>query len=430
MKILLLSSSNPYKTAGVAALDIYKGFSKIESNEVKMLVKAWDNYQDKNIIPINTYSQELLHLPIRILNKLEEIFLKGKFKKKTNIDYGMEYDKKTTYYSTKKILKRINFKPDVIFVLFMYKFISYKNLYELQQTTGAKIYILLMDMVPFTGGCHYAWTCEEYTKQCGKCPAIYSNNPFDISYKKLHFKNQYIQKTDTRIIIGSDWLIEQAKKSSLFKNKPISKVYLSVDENKFFPIVNNFKLREKYGINENTFVIGFGAIGITHKRKGVQYILDAINLINTDNTDKKLLFLYAGDKTLPQEYKYPLKYIGRLQRNELPDFYRTCDLFLNASLQDVGPYMLIESLMCGTPVVSFDTGIAKEFIKNNITGILTNELSAPALADGINIMLEKTQHERNIIKQNCFEITRKIVSKEKQINEYYKLFKEDKILCQ
>jgi hypothetical protein len=45
-------------------------------------------------------------------------------------------------------------------------------------------------------------------------------------------------------------------------------------------------------------------------------------------------------------------------------------------------------------------------------------------------MLEKTQHERNIIKQNCFEITRKIVSKEKQINEYYKLFKEDKILCQ
>jgi glycosyltransferase involved in cell wall biosynthesis len=161
---------------------------------------------------------------------------------------------------------------------------------------------------------------------------------------------------------------------------------MSVDENQFHPIQGNAHLKEKFNISPDIFVIGFGANGLSHKRKGIQYILDSIDLIKTD---KNLLFVYAGDQVIPKTFNHPTKYLGQLTRNELPDFYRLCDLFVSASLQDVGPYMIVEALMCGVPVVSFNTGIASDYVQSDVNGVLVNDFSADALVVGINRILEK-----------------------------------------
>ena len=131
MKILILSNSHPYQTVGIVAKDLMDELKEINGNEVKMVVRVWDNYQDKNIIPIDGFFK---HNQKRIFRKgIKGLKRLGFFRKeiiKTNRDYRVQdYDQTRTYYPTWRILKKAGFTPDVILVLFMQHFLSYKNLY-------------------------------------------------------------------------------------------------------------------------------------------------------------------------------------------------------------------------------------------------------------------------------------------------------------
>jgi glycosyltransferase involved in cell wall biosynthesis len=427
MNILILSASHPFRTAGIVAYDIYKGFKAIKENNVRMVVKIWDTYDDVDILTVDNY---FTFYKSRIINKFtKKLNLNKLFNKvtiQTNPDYHVQdIDQTIEYYSTESILRRAKIKPDIIFVIFAQGFLNYKNIYELNKLTKAPIYWLLADMAPFTGCCHYAWECPGYKSECGNCPAIYSQNLLDISSKNLSFKNLFIKDIDLRIIVPSEWLFHRAKSSSLFREKKISKVLLSVNEDQFYPNLDKIGLKKKYNIDEDFFIIGFGANGLKEKRKGIRYILDAINILKTN---RKILFLYAGDQLIKEEYPYPVKYLGKLDRKDLSDFYNLCDIFLSASLQDVGPYMIVEALMCGTPVISFNTGIASDYVITNKTGVLIETFSVHAITDGINKMLKMNKNDFAHMKNICYKNTKMQVSLEKQIDNYYSLFKEDNLI--
>jgi len=158
------------------------------------------------------------------------------------------------------------------------------------------------------------------------------------------------------------------------------------------------------------------------KRKGINYILDAIDLLESE---KKILFVYAGNKKLDVVHKYPLQYIGALSREELPDFYRICDLFINASIQDVGPYMILEALLCGIPVISFDTGLASDYVITDQTGILLEEQTSEAIAEGISSMLQKSESEIEMIKKKCVSLNLSKLTYQTQIKKLNKLLIKD-----
>ena len=50
-------------------------------------------------------------------------------------------------------------------------------------------------------------------------------------------------------------------------------------------------------------------------------------------------------------------------------------MFLNPSTDDAGPSMVNQSIMCGTPVVSFNLGTAVDVIENGISGFKTDDIS-------------------------------------------------------
>jgi len=176
MNILIISMVNPFKTSGVVAYNLYKGL-KNEGSNTKLLIKPYGKYNSKDIISMETSTDVFMeywkHKLKRILNRL------GIINKKITInpDYQIqEFDQTVQYYSTKKLLKKIKFKPDAIIYLFQQKFLNAKNLYELNKLTGAKIFWYLMDTAPLTGACNYSWDCKGYMSGCGKCPALYSAN--------------------------------------------------------------------------------------------------------------------------------------------------------------------------------------------------------------------------------------------------------------
>jgi glycosyltransferase involved in cell wall biosynthesis len=64
----------------------------------------------------------------------------------------------------------------------------------------------------------------------------------------------------------------------------------------------------------------------------------------------------------------------------LAEIYSAADLFIIPSIDDNLPNTVIESLMCGTPVVGFRTGGIPDVISDGENGYICQSISPQALA--------------------------------------------------
>ncbi len=214
----------------------------------------------------------------------------------------------------------------------------------------------------------------------------------------------------------------------LFRNKPIRKIYLSLDTHLFIPfgIEKKENIRREYKIDRNKTVILLMASYLNHERKGINLILEALSLMKKEFIDENKLHLLVVGRgfeeirdIIPVNFKY--NQIDFVERECLPDIYNLSDIFVSASLQEVGPYTLTEALLCSIPVVSLNHGYADEFIKNNETGILVEDDSPKSLAKAIIGLINIDGKKLFTMKKTCRERTKMIVSKEKQIKDYIEL---------
>ena len=426
MKFLILTTSHPYKAAGIVAIDLYKTL-KSYGHEIQIITKAFDRYNDENIVPINSiyyeYFFKLYRLPLRIYKALLRILFNYVPKEKTNSDYAMlSINLTIDHYSTKKIMQRMTFIPDAIIVLFMPDFLTFKNLYELNGNTKATILLYMMDMAPMTGGCHYAWDCIGYTKNCGKCPGMLSSDPNDQTHLNWKFKKEYIDKTNIIPIAGTEWQYKQLKESSLFKNKQKYKILLSISPDLFFP-TNKSKVREKFNLPHSKKIIFFGAVSIDEKRKGFKELIQALKIFNkiiTEAEKENIHLIIAGKKTdnFNDLLDIPVTYLGYLNQEELPAVYQAADLFIAPSIEDSGPMMINQSIMCGTPVVAFEMGVALDLVITRKTGYRAKLKDNTDLAEGIKYILELSKTEYDKMSENCRDLGLELLHPQKQVQEF------------
>ncbi len=74
---------------------------------------------------------------------------------------------------------------------------------------------------------------------------------------------------------------------------------------------------------------------------------------------------------------------GQVNYNQLPDYYRSADLYLSASHSDGSSVSLMEALACGRPVLVSDIPGNREWLENSPAGWLFKDGDENDLADGI-----------------------------------------------
>jgi len=380
MNILILSSNNPYITSGVVSYNLFLGLQS-KGHNTKMIVKEYANYKEKNIVSIQSWVD---FMSLKITKKLKRIL---GIKKNTHDflidDYAIhDYDETKQYFKTKAVLKHVDFKPDVILYLFPQHYLNVENLYEIQKATNAPIYWYLMDSAALTGGCHYFWDCRKYLTGCGSCPGMNSLDPNDQSAINFKFKQKFISKMDVRIITGTTNDYNKAKGSLLFKDKPIHKTFLPADE--IFKPVPKDSLRKKFDLPDDKIIFFIGTNILPEKRKGMDYLIEALEIIKEKNKGENIFLLIAGkrfeyiEKRLPFDYKYMGYFNNKYQ---LAEAYQLADFYICPSIEDGGPFMINQSITCGTPLVSFEVGVAPDLVIPNETGFIAelknvNELAA------------------------------------------------------
>jgi glycosyltransferase involved in cell wall biosynthesis len=428
MKILILTSPNPYKTAGVVALDLYNGLKENKGNEVKMVVRLWGQYPDKNIIPLvslfNHFFQWIVRKNIAVLRRLGITLHKLE---KRNLDYSFQdYDQTITCFSSLKILLKAGFTPDVIIILFMQDYLTFENLKELHEITGAPLYLYLMDMAPMTGGCHYAWDCKGYRQNCGNCPALYSKIEVDQSRKNWEFKRKNIINVNLTVIAGTEWQYRQLLQSSMFRENPKRKVLLGIDGNVFKP-ENQLQARNELNLPKDSRIVFFGAVNVVSRRKGFKELIDSLKILK--ERTKNLLNIHivvGGHPNVELEKQIPFEYtmLGRLNHKQLALAFQAADLFLCPSIEDSGPMMINQSVMCGTPVVAFEMGVALDLVHTGETGYLAKLKNSNDLAYGIEYVLTLEEPHYKKMRLKCRETGIKWCDSKDKLKEFTALFSQ------
>lgn len=306
-------------------------------------------------------------------------------KLQTHFDYYFFQNERDEYVSAKRILRSIPFKPDIIFLYWTSEFIAVKTIHKLYKYTGARIFWMMMDNAPITGGCHYPWDCKGYQTNCSNCPAIIEANNKSVAMDNLALKHKFLPSSLT-FIAFSEQDFRRARIASLCRDRKAIKIIGFADENKYKP-GNRGLAKIHFGIDPESKVLFFGASRIKEKRKGLDSLMKAFTLLKGYFIENQIALIYAGLEKIDID-DLPINCLGFLTEDELILAYQAAEVFVCPSIEDSGPMMINQSLMCGTPVVAFESGVAIDLVENGKNGYLARINDFNDLANGIKIILE------------------------------------------
>ncbi|MFD2148209.1 glycosyltransferase family 4 protein [Mucilaginibacter antarcticus] len=268
-------------------------------------------------------------------------------------------------------------------------FLSIRDLKELFNT-GKPIVWTLHDTWAFTGGCHYPGTCNHFMYECGNCYLLRDDGPKDISHSGwLRKAALYAGAANITFVTCSQWLAGVGEQSSLIGDKRIESIPNPIDIDVFSPR-DKIAARQKRGINADAKIILFGAANINDKRKGISYLVEALDVLKRyEDAGNIEMVIFGKNKhfdvtTLPFKV-YELNLLT--SADDLAEVYSLADVFVTSSIEDNLPNTVMEALSCGTPVVAFNTGGIPEMVDHLQNGYLAQFKHPADMAKGLYEML-------------------------------------------
>jgi glycosyltransferase involved in cell wall biosynthesis len=314
--------------------------------------------------------------------------------------------------------KIVELKPDVLVVHFISFFLSPENIQALHRATGAPVLWHLLDMGLLTGGCHYAWHCDGYLRECGRCPALRWGSANDLSARTWRSKQSTLARTRGLVVAGSSLLARQASASSLFGSHHIETLLLGVSPNTFKPR-DKVEIRSNIGVQVGDKIVLFGAQRFDQRRKGMHLLMQSLVLLAERwpaETPLPVLLSIgnATDFTSLCAKGFRMINLGFVDGQTLATAYAAADLFACPSIEDSGPMMINESMMSGTPVVAFRMGVAEDLIEDGITGVIAKNESVADFADGMRRVLLWDDMHMKAARHRCRDVALKKCSSELQ----------------
>lgn len=299
------------------------------------------------------------------------------------------------WFETYKLLKKIDeFKADIIHFHNLHdSYINLPMLFSYIKKHDIPVVWTLHDCWAFTGHCpHFTIAkCDKWKTGCHGCKQYkdYPASIFDNSELMWKLKKKWFTGVkNMTIVTPSEWLAGLAKESYL-KEYPIRVINNGIDLNVFKPTKSDF--REKYGISPSECIILGVSFGWNYK-KGLDCFVKLRNELN----EQYRIVLVGTDSSIDKKLPSGIVSIHRTQnQKELAEVYSAADVFFNPTREEVLGLVNLESLACGTPVVTFNTGGSPECI-DEYSGIIVEE------GDDIKTIFEKKTYA-NIMEENCIK---------------------------
>jgi glycosyltransferase involved in cell wall biosynthesis len=228
------------------------------------------------------------------------------------------------------------------------------------------------DMWSFTGHCYHSLDCERWKSGCGNCPhpELYPAVRRDNTRLEWRLKDWAYSRSHLTVIVPCTWMMELARQSMLGRF-PIHLIPNGVDTEVYSPL-DSEECRSLLGIPRGKKVLMFMAADLTNLMKGSDIMIEALRGLPASlKADTVMLLLGHKGAAFADALDIPTINLGYIESDHHKAVcYSAADLFLHPTRADVFPYVLLESMACGTPVVSFRVGGVPDAVRQGITGCL------------------------------------------------------------
>lgn len=327
------------------------------------------------------------------------------------------------YYSklaTRQFISEIRrIKPDVVHLHNLHSnYISVDILLKFLAEEDIATVITLHDCWWFTGKCfHYVdCDCDRFITGCGKCPkrkAAPRSILFDTSAKFWENKKKRLLAIPRLKIVGcSKWICGEAKKSFL-KDCDIVQVYNGIDTSIFRPY-DTADLKAKLNVGDHFLVLGMANKWLDKRNAEVlRLVYDAhdVQIVLVGCTQAQKMQLAADFPKI-----ITIGYVS--DREELARYYSMADVFVNLTHADTLPTVNMESICCGTPVITYDSCGSPELVDSD-SGIVVAENDTNGILSAIDLVRNhqypncavtgKNRFDRNLTYQQYLEVYCNIV---------------------
>lgn len=239
-----------------------------------------------------------------------------------------------------------------------------------------------------------------------KCSAVVNIDPWfaeeSLSFCRLLKKRTYTSSVlhhvnqddqNAKFIVQFDLPVGACvqSKQHLESISPMTKKVLlvenGVDLSEFCP-QSQAGSREIFEVSNEKFVIGF-SLKMSSDASGRKGLDVFERLMEKMSRNGNVLFLVSGGGKCGFEkrfasYKSSFKHLGYIDQSKLPNFYSALDVFLCTSRIEAGPATVLEALACSTPVISSNTGIVQNVVRDYENGFCIEDFSADSFEQRIN----------------------------------------------
>lgn len=261
------------------------------------------------------------------------------------------------------------FNPDVVHIHNLHgTYINISVLFGYLKKKAIPIVMTMHDSWLYTGrcACYDYCNCYKWMDGCGKC-----NNKrqypvawlLDSSKKNLSIKKKGLSNVaNMTLVTPSLWLKKEVEKSYLNKFD-IKVINNGIDLDIFMP--RGTEKKDKLRCKKMMLACAYNWT----ESKGIKYLKKIAESLDDEWI---LAVIGRGSESVLSKNKNVV-FIPRIyDKNELAMWYSSADVFINPTLEDTFPTVNIESLACGTPCVTFNTGGAGEIVDDK-TGVVVDK---------------------------------------------------------
>ena len=283
--------------------------------------------------------------------------------------------------ATKKLIKKIDvIKPDIIHIHNIHGYyLNIEVLFSYLAASQIPVVWTLHDCWSLTGHCdHFEYVgCNKWQTGCHTCPqkTLYPASLIvDNSQANYVNKNRLFNSVDNLTLVPvSNWLNSNLKNS--FLKKHLSKViHNGVDLEVFKPSIRNVLVKK---ISQNKKFIVLGVASVWTEKKGFNEFIKLSKRLD----DNFVIFLVGVRQNMKNKLPKNIISINRTSnQSELAKIYSSADLYLNLTFEDSYPTTNLESIACGTPVITYKTGGSVESVGQD-SGFIVNQGDIDSLVE-------------------------------------------------
>lgn len=268
---------------------------------------------------------------------------------------------------------------------------------------GKPLVWTMHDMWNLTGICHHSRGCRRFVEECGCCPFLDSNNPYDLSHQTWKRKKRLYAEVPIAFVAVSSWLQEQCRESSLLKDARVVTIPNAFPAESFYTRPRS--LRPRLPVDYTKNLILMGAARLDDPIKDFPTAIKAFNHIfmNHPEVANKCMAVFFGeirDSSLLDKIHFPYVHLGRISDESiLRELYSISSVVLSTSLYETLPGTLIEGQAAGCVPVTTGQGGQTDIIDHLVNGYIAEDNSPETIAKGILWALENTP-DRNELHTN------------------------------